>query len=116
MSLLGATTIVSLLIKNCGFPHSSVGRESTCDAGDPSLIPGLGRSAGEGIGYPLQYSGLENSTDCIVHWVTKSQTQLSDSHFKAKYLSISSSWAPFAARVSFPPPALLKALRGQQNP
>ena len=39
-----------------GFPHSSVGKESTCNAGDPSSIPGLGRSAGGGIGYPLQYS------------------------------------------------------------
>ena len=40
-----------------GFPFSSVGKESACNAGDPSLIPGLGRSAREGIGYPLQYSG-----------------------------------------------------------
>ena len=39
-----------------GFPHSSVGKESTCNAGDPSSIPGLGRSSGEGIGYPFQYS------------------------------------------------------------
>ena len=39
-----------------GFPHSSVGKESTCSAGDPGFIPGLGRSAGEGIGNPLQYS------------------------------------------------------------
>ena len=39
-----------------GFPHSSVGKESTCNAGDPGLIPGSGRFAGEGIGYPLQYS------------------------------------------------------------
>ena len=39
-----------------GFPHSSVGKESTCNAGDPSLIPGSGKSPGEGIGYPLQYS------------------------------------------------------------
>ena len=38
------------------FPHSSVGKESACNAGDPGLIPGLGRSAGKGIGYPLQYS------------------------------------------------------------
>ena len=38
------------------FPDSSVGKESACNAGDPSLIPGWGRSAGEGIGYPLQYS------------------------------------------------------------
>ena len=41
-----------------GFPHSSVGKESACNAGDPGLIPGSGRSAGEGIDYPLQYSGL----------------------------------------------------------
>ena len=39
-----------------GFPHSSVGKESACDAGGPSSIPGSGRSAGEGIGYPFQYS------------------------------------------------------------
>ena len=39
-----------------GLPDSSVGKESTCEAGDPGLIPGLGRSTGEGIGYPLQYS------------------------------------------------------------
>ena len=39
-----------------GFPHSSVGKESTCNAGDSSSIPGLGRSAGEGIGYPLKYT------------------------------------------------------------
>ena len=44
-------------------------------------IPGLGRSPGEGKGYPLQYSGLENSTDCTVYEVAKSQTRLSDFHF-----------------------------------
>ena len=55
------------LVAPCGmFPHSSVGKESACNSGDPSLIPGSGRSAGEGKGYPLQYSGLENSMDCIV--------------------------------------------------
>ena len=43
-----------------GFPCGSAGKESTCNAGDPSLIPGLGRSPGKGNGYPLQYSGLEN--------------------------------------------------------
>ena len=61
-----------------GFPGSSVGKESACNAGDPSSIPGLGRFTGEGIGSPLQYSGLENSIECIIHGVTKSQTQLSD--------------------------------------
>ena len=48
--------------------------------GDLDSVPGLGRSPGEGKRYPLQYSGLENSIDCIVHGVSKSQTQLSDFH------------------------------------
>ena len=65
-----------------GFPDSSVGKESVCNARDPSSIPGLGRSPGEGKGYPLQYSGLENSMDCIVHGVAKSWTRLSDLHFQ----------------------------------
>ena len=64
-----------------GFPGSSIGKELTCNAGDPSSIPGLGRSPGERNNYPLQYSGLENSMDCIVHGVTKNRTQLSDFHF-----------------------------------
>ena len=55
--------------------------ESTCNAGDLGLIPGLGRSPREGKGYPLQYSGLENSMDYTVHGVAKSRTQLSDFHF-----------------------------------
>ena len=62
------------------FPDSSVGKESACNAGDPSSIPGLGRFPGEGNGHPLQYSGLENFTDCIIHGVTKSRTRLSDFH------------------------------------
>ena len=102
------------------FPDSSVVKESTCNTGDPGSIPGSGRSSGEGItcplqyswtslvaqlvknppatretwiwslgwedplekgtSYPLQYSGLENSMDCIVHGVTKSWTQLSNFH------------------------------------
>ena len=57
-----------------GFPGGSAGKESACHAGDLGLIPGLGRSPGEGKGSPLQYSGLENSGDCIVHGVTKSWT------------------------------------------
>ena len=63
-----------LAISSLGFPDGSVGKESTCNAGDPGSIPGSGRSAGEGIGYPLQYSGLENSMDYISHMVAKSQT------------------------------------------
>ena len=46
-----------------GFPGSSIGKESACKAGNPGSISGLGRSSGEGKGYPLQYSGLENSMD-----------------------------------------------------
>ena len=61
-----------------GFPCGSAGKESTCNARDLGSIPGLGRSSREGKGYPLQYSGLENSMDCIVHGVSKSQTQLSN--------------------------------------
>ena len=62
-----------------GFPCGSAGKESACNVGDLGLIPGLGRSLGEGNGYPLQYFGLENSMDCIVHRVTKSRTWLSNS-------------------------------------
>ena len=57
-----------------GFPGGSAGKESTCNARDLGLIPGLRRSPGEGIGYPLQYSGLENFMDCIVHGVEKNWT------------------------------------------
>ena len=55
-----------------GFPGGSDGKESACNAGDPGLIPGLGRSPGEEKGNPLQYSGLENSMDCIVIGVAES--------------------------------------------
>ena len=64
-----------------GFPCGSAGKESACNVGDLGSTPGLGRSPGEGKGYPLQYSGLENSMDCIVHGVAKSQTRLSYFHF-----------------------------------
>ena len=108
-----------------GFHDSSVGKESTCNAGDPGSISGSGRSAGEGIGNPLLYSRaslvaqlvknspamweawvrslgwgdllqkgnatlfsfLENSMYCIVHGVTKSQTQLNDFHFQEPSMS-----------------------------
>ena len=50
------STIFSIAYYIKGFPHSSVGKESACKAGDPDLIPGSGRSAGERIGYPYQYS------------------------------------------------------------
>ena len=64
-----------------GFPGGSADKESTYNAGDLDSISALGRSPGGGKGYPLQYSGLENSMECIVHGVAKSGTRLSDFHF-----------------------------------
>ena len=66
-----------------GFPGGSVGKESACNAGEPSSIPGLGRSPGEGNGNPLQYSCLGNPMDrgalwATVHRVTQSHTGLSN--------------------------------------
>ena len=61
-----------------GFPGGSEGKESACNVEDLGSIPGLGRSPGKGKGYPLQYSGLENSMDCIVHGLTKSRTWLNN--------------------------------------
>ena len=73
--------LISLHSKHSlGFPCGSAGKESTCNAGDLGSIPWLGRSHGEGKGYSLQYSGLENSMDCIVHGVAKSQIWLSNFH------------------------------------
>jgi len=57
-----------------GFPGGSAGKKFACNAGDLGSIPGLGRFPGEGKGYPLQYSGLKNSMDYIVHEVAKSLT------------------------------------------
>ena len=64
-----------------GFNSGSAGKESACNVGDLDSIPGLGRSPGEGNSYLLQYYGLENFTDCIVHGVAKHRTQLRDFHF-----------------------------------
>ena len=64
------------VISSC-LPGSSAGKESACNEGDLGSIPGLGRCPGEGNGYPLQDSGLENSTDCKIHGVGKNWTRLS---------------------------------------
>ena len=69
------------LVPSLGFPSGLAGKESTCNVGNLGSIPGLGRSPGERKGYLLQDSGLENSMDCIVHGVAKSQTQLSNFYF-----------------------------------
>ena len=62
------------------FPGGSDGKESACNTGDLGSVPGLGRSPGEGNSYPLQYSGLEKSMDCMAHGVAMSQTQQRDFH------------------------------------
>ena len=70
----GKATHSSILGLLCGL----AGKESACNMGHLSSIPGLGKFPGEGKGYPLQYFGPENFMDGTVHGVTKSQTQLSD--------------------------------------
>ena len=76
------------LVTCLSFPGGSDGKESTCNAGDLGSIPGLGRSPGEGNSYPIQYSGLENSMDYIVHGVSKSWTWLSNFHFPLQKLQV----------------------------
>ena len=65
-------SLVDSLVASQGFPGGSSGKESACNVRHLCSIPGLGRSSGEGNGHPLQYSGLENSMDCIVRVVSKS--------------------------------------------
>ena len=82
-----------------GFPSSSDGKASICNAGDLGSIPGLGRSPGEGNGYPLYYSGLENSMDrgswwATVHGVVKRRTWLSDFHIPCTWQSRFKFWVP----------------------
>ena len=104
-------------LENLASLGGSAGEESTCNAGDLGSIPGLGRSPGEGKGYPLQYSGLENPMDCIGPGVTKSRTRLSD--FKFQF----SVWRPWMGYLcSVPDPqlhsssgSLLKMLSGVQT-
>ena len=79
--MIRKTEVINRATNFCSLPGSSAGKESTCNVGNLESITGLGRSPGEGNSYPLQYSGLENSTDCTDHGVRKSWTQLSDFHF-----------------------------------
>ena len=95
-----------ITIIHFSFPDSSVGQESACNAGDPSLIPGSGRSPGEGIGYPLQYSCLENPMDgeawcTTVHRVAKSQTQLSDLTFTFHFLPLEQEMATHSSVLAW---------------
>ena len=81
-SLTNTDALTGNLARITGFPGGSASKESACNAGDLGLIPGLGRSPGEGKGYSLQYSGLENPMDCIHHGVANSRTRLSNFHFQ----------------------------------
>ena len=85
------------------FPCGSAAKESTCNAGDLGLVPGLGRPPGEGKGYPFQCSGLENSMDFIVHGVAKSWTQLSNFHsqYDSKFGKLNSSHRTGKGQFSF---------------
>ena len=89
------------------FPCGSAGKESTCNAGDLGSIPGLGRSPGEGNGYPLQYSDLENSMGCIVHRVAKSWTWLSIFHSLKSFLTELTPFPLLLTVKGKAPPALL---------
>ena len=72
-----------------GFPGGSAGKESASSVGDLGSMPGLGRSPGEGNGYPIQHSGLENSMDSTVHGVTESDiTEQSSLHLKEKNFAL----------------------------
>ena len=90
------------------FPDSSVVKESPCNLGDLGLIPGLGRSPGEGKGYPFQYSGLENSMDCIDHGFAELDTTERLSLSALFSMVAVSFWIPTnsATRVLFSPHSL----------
>ena len=94
-----------------GFPGASDSKESACNVGNLGLIPGLGRSPGEGKGYPLQYSGPENFTDrgiwqAIAHGVAKSRAQLRDFHFQ---------WLEWWPQKMFAPEHVNKTVSGKRD-
>ena len=106
-----------------GFPCGSASKKSTCNAGDLGSIPRLGRSPAEGKGYPLQYSGLENSMDYIVHGVTKSWTQLSNFQFhflcsvQFSRSVVSDSLRPYESQHARPPcPSLTPGVHSNSHP
>ena len=93
--------------RHLGFPCGSAGKESACNVGDLLCsIPGLGRSPGEGKGYPLQYSGLENSMDGTVHEVTKSRTRLSDFTFTFHFHALEKEMATHSSVLAWRIPGM----------
>ena len=94
-----AAELLGLPASRRAFCSSSAGKDSTCNAVDPSLIPESGRSPGEGNGYPLQYSGLVNSRDCILHGVAESDmTERLSLHFTS-LLSSQREWTGVSRSV-----------------
>jgi len=94
-----------------GFPHSSVGKSSACNVGDPGSFPRLGRSPGEGNDNPLQYSYLENPMDggawwAAVHGVTKSQTRLSDFTFTFHFHALEKEMATHSSVLAWRIPGM----------
>ena len=87
-------SILYMTVCMLGFRGGSAGEESACSAGDLGLLPGLGRAPGEGKGYPLRYSGLENPMDCIGLGVAKSWTRPRDFHFHSTVLILFSAFIP----------------------
>ena len=113
----GPSTCLLVILLRCsmwneGFPCGSAGKESAYNVGDLGSIPGLGRSPGEGQGYSLQYSGLENPVDCIVLRVANSWTPLSD--FQFTFEMILESWN--TKQVTIHPSALPWSLADLHNP
>ena len=85
-------------MQNRSFPGVSASIESACTAGDLGLIPELGRFPGKGKGSPFQYSGLENSIDCVVHEVAKGQTRLRYFHMQ----NMVASQVAFVVKIQLP--------------
>ena len=93
--------LMNLFAGSNGDTSSFTGKESACNAGDPSSIPELGRSPGDGKGYPLQYSGLENSMDYTVRAVAKSQTRLGDFTFTFHFHALEKAMATHSSVLAW---------------
>ena len=89
-----------LMLGRC-FLDSSVGEESAYNTGDPDSIPGSGRSAGEAIGYPLQYSGVENSMDCPWDRKEQGRTEQLSLHFNSLGINSSTPLSPLPISPNF---------------
>ena len=88
-----------ILTKNMSFPHSSVGKESACNARDLGLILGFGRSPGEGKGYSLQYSSLENSMDSP--WVCKESDTTEQLLLSLTFILTKRKWYQYKSRLIY---------------